>query len=399
MKGMTIAVLATLGMSTNSLAGEFVTYKDQAVIHGEYIVVFSADATKAATAESAISKFAAGGEAKINQRWQTALHGMAISNIDEATAREIASTSGVESVSQNAIIYPSAVTQTSAPSQLDRIDQYNLPTDGKYTYLYRGTGVNAYIIDGAIRTSHNDFRPPGNPSGPSRATNDVDIVGGGFAPERHGTLVASIVGGVISGVAKDVRIHGVKVANGLGIGSKAWLLGGIDWVARNGIRPAVVNISWNWGTDATMKAAVESLVSAGFFVSVSAGNSEGDACADSIAGANGVYTVAGMTDADESWSFQFNSGATKTGPCVSAYARVIATGAGHLSDTSYATDAGTSFAAPIASGIAAQVLQVFPGVLPSAVNSELNSQAIVNKVTGIPAIPAGTPNRILKVWP
>lgn len=398
MKGMTLAVLAALGMSTNSNAGEFVTYKDQPVIHGEYIIVFSSDAAKAATAEGAISKLTARGNAKINQRWQTALHGMAISNIDEATAREIAATSGVESVSQNAILYPSVV-QTNAPSQLDRIDQYNLPTDNKYTYTYQGTGVNAYIIDGAIRTSHNDFRPPGNPSGPSRATNDVDIVGGGFAPERHGTLVASVVGGIISGVAKDVRIHGVKVANGQGIGSRAWLLGGIDWVARNGTRPAVVNISWNWGPDATMKAAVESLVTAGFFVSVSAGNSDGDACTDSIAGANGVYTVAGMTDADENWNFQFSSGATKTGPCVSAYARVIATGASYLADNSYTTDAGTSFSAPIASGVAAQVLQIFPGVLPSVVNSELNSQAITNKVIGIPAVPAGTPNRILKVWP
>lgn len=401
MKKLTLAILTLLGTPAISFAGSFVTYEGQPVRQGEYVVVFKSDAGKARGAEDAILALSRSGSIKIDQRWQSALHGMAISNVDEATAREIAATEGVESVAENKILYPSG-TQLNAPGQLDRIDQYDLPTDGKFTYAQGGTGVNAYILDTPIRTTHNDFRPIGNPTGPTRASNDVDITGHGFTPGRHGTIVASIVGGVTSGVAKNVRIRGVAIAiqesDGNNSSSTAWLLGGLDWVKQNGVHPAVVNLSFNRGPSPSVRTAVESLVTSGFFVAVSAGNSAGDACEDAGAGANGVYTVAAMTDADQSWDYQGAPGATATGPCVSAYARLNVVGASPGSDNGYVLEAGTSFAAPIAAGIAAQVRQSFPYVSPATVKAEINGHAVLNRVTGIPAIPAGTPNRILKAF-
>lgn len=396
MQKLTLAILTAFGMPAMALAGSFVTYEGQPVREGEYVVVFNSDAGKARTAEDAILALARKSSVKVDQRWQSALHGMAISNVDEATAKEIAATEGVESVSQNRIIHPSA-TQMNAPWQLDRIDQFDLPTDGKFTYGYYGNGVNAYIIDSAIRTTHNDFRPVGNPTGPSRATMDADITGVGFSPRSHGTQVASIVGGLISGVAKNVRIRGVNITNTNETTTTAWMIGGINWVKQNGIRPAVVNISYNSPPDSSIRTAVESLVNAGFFVSASAGNTPGDACGDAIAGANGVYTVAGMTNTDENYVDPFDlSRGTATGPCVSAYARYSVAAAAFNSDSFFTTDGGTSFSAPIAAGIAAQILQSFPGVSPATVKAEINGQAVLNRVTGIPAIPAGTPNRILK---
>lgn len=394
MKKLIVVVCAALAIPTISFAGNFVTYEGHPVVEGEYIVVFESNSQKAGAAQEAILSLVDKQAIKIDQKWGSALHGMAISNVDEATAKEIAATEGVKSVEQNAIVYPST-TQLNAPSHLDRIDQASLPTDGKYSYLYSGTGVHAYVLDGRIRTTHNEFRPLGNPTGPSRATNDIDLAGVGSQLSMHGTLVASVLGGVTSGVAKNVRIHGVIVAKSES-STTALIIGGVEWVKNNGVRPAVVNISWN-PDSAQLKNAIESLVDAGFFVAVSAGNDLGDACANAVSGANGVYTVAGITDSDVNWDE--GTKGTRTGPCVSAYARVYASGAGVSSDSGIGGDKGTSFASPIAAGIAAQILQLAPGLLPQGVKDEINSKAAVGKVIGIPVVPAGTPNRILQVWP
>jgi subtilisin family serine protease len=83
-----------------------------------------------------------------------------------------------------------STTQTNPPLGLDRIDQVALPLSGTYSSTATGAGVNAYIIDTGIRTTHSEFG--------GRATGDFTAIADGNGTNDchgHGTHVAGTVGG------------------------------------------------------------------------------------------------------------------------------------------------------------------------------------------------------------
>jgi subtilisin family serine protease len=291
-------------------------------------------------------------------------------------------------VEQNHVLHAFG-TQSNPPSWgLDRIDQRNLPLDNSYTYPVTGTGVRAYIIDTGIRFSHGQFG--------GRASSGYDAIDGGSADDcnGHGTHVAGTVGGTGYGVAKEVRLVGVRVLNCSGSGTTAQVVAGIDWVTANAVKPAVANMSLGGGADSTLDAAVSRSIASGITYGIAAGNGNifgirQNACNTSPARVPEAITVGATQNNDAAASF------SNYGTCVDLLAPGVSiTSSWYTSDTASNTISGTSMATPHVAGAAAQLLQQNPGWTPQQVRDAMVANATTNKITN-PG--TGTPNRLLFV--
>ncbi len=167
--------------------------------------------------------------------------------IPEARLAELANDPRVAFVEEAAVVSVAA-TQSPVTWGLDRIDQRALPLSGSYSYPSGAGNVHAYIIDTGILPSHPDFG--------GRASVAFDASGGdGIDCHSHGTHVAGTVGSATWGVAKGVRLHGVKVFLGCtGDGTNAEVIAGVDWVTGNHVKPAVANMSLAGDVDPALAA-------------------------------------------------------------------------------------------------------------------------------------------------
>jgi subtilisin family serine protease len=298
------------------------------------------------------------------------------------------------------------VSQTHATWGIDRIDQRALPMDSTYSYDFTGAGVTAYIIDTGIRYSHREFEGRATRGWDAYAADPTDpLLGydGSGDCDGHGTHVAGTVGGKTFGVAKKVKLVGVRVLNCAGYGSDADVIAGMDWVAKTATLPATANMSLGdvvpsktMGTSGPVDDAVKALVASGVTLAVAAGNGWGngtvgaDACMFPISNVPEAITVAasGTTDARTTW--------TNYGACVD----VFAPGSSILSstfdnDSSSGTKSGTSMATPHVVGVASLILQQAPGATPQQVRDIIVNQATQNIVTPTTINNGATPNNHL----
>jgi len=287
---------------------------------------------------------------------------------------------------------PAEVVQRSPRWALDRIDQRQLPFDKLYRSRGQGEGVTVYVVDGLFDATNPEFE--------GRASVGLDLGRPCVLEDgiNHGMFVAGLVGGRRTGVAKKAKI--VVVGSSYGCeGSESAsqqqmikrVVRAVDWVAENARGPAVVNLSLNTdGDQPELAAAVDRLVDAGLTVVASAGNGGVNACGHAPAGLPSVITVTGSTKPDRDAGLNY-------GRCVDLYAPasgVTSVVSPELSPNRLARSdqAATSWAAPLASGVAALYLSTHPKASPQQVRRWMIDNATTGVIGGDRH---GTPNRLL----
>ena len=350
---------------------------------GRYIVVLERSSAQS-PGEAARSARAQGAE--VSHVYRHALRGYAATLPDALLEKLRRSAQVKEVVPDGKVRFFD--TQSNPPSYgIDRIDQRNRPLSNSYTYNATAAGVDAYIIDTGINRAHQDFG--------GRAVTGIDYYNGGEVEDcqGHGTHVAGTVGGTTYGVAKGVRLIGVRIGDCSTSINTSTAISGIDWVTGNHTtRPAVANMSFGGGTNSAMDTAVRNMIADGVVAAIAAGNGNilgqpVDACGTSPGRVAEAITVASTTNTDARSSF------SNYGTCVDIFApgsSIVSASA--TNNTGSATLSGTSMAAPHVAGAAAMYLQQFPNARPADVAAAL----VANATSGVVGNPgSGSPNKLL----
>lgn len=340
-------------------------------VPGQYIVVFNQDVDNPGELASSIAQSHSG---VVGYVYASALKGFSV-RTSEQMAVAIASNPNVAYVEQDSVVHLVA-TQSNATWGLDRSDQRDLPLDGSYTYNTTASGVNAYIIDTGIRTTHNDFG--------GRAVHGYDAVDNDSDASDcngHGTHVAGTVAGSTWGIAKGAKLIAVRVLDCQGSGTISGVIAGVDWVTANHVKPAVANMSLGGGASDSLDDAVRNSIAAGVTYSIAAGNGDflgrqQDACNYSPARVLEAITISATNDTDTKASW------ANYGDCVDFFAPGVSiTSAWIDSDSDTNTISGTSMAAPHVAGAAALYLDANPGADPQTVRDALFNATTKNIVS------------------
>ncbi|KAL5479482.1 hypothetical protein EMCRGX_G023009 [Ephydatia muelleri] len=276
--------------------------------------------------------------------------------------------------------------QTVATWGIVRTTYRNLPTIAEYSYeTDGGNGVNVYIIDTGIETTHPDFE--------GRAKWGVDFVDDPSPMtdlHGHGTHVAGTVMSNTYGVAKKATAIAVRVLNENGSGTKSGVISGINWVAAQHTpgKKSVANMSLGGSSSAVEDAAVDAAVELGVNFVVSAGNSNTDACSQSPASASQCVTVMASDSSDKFAIF------SNYGTCTDIIAPGVKITSTWL-EGGINTISGTSMASPHVAGVVAKYLSSQSTVpSPANVKAWLINNASTNKISNVPTT-LPTPNKLL----
>jgi len=378
-------------------------------VTGQYIVVLDEESRKHVpeVAEALAEEHGV----RVRSTWNRALIGFS-AEMNEAQAEAMSRNPHVEFIEEDSNMYLSTTQTTDATRwNLDRIDQSGYPLSGTFSYGQPGISVRAYVMDTGVMATHDEFRLGLGAvgTGSSRVEAGVSFVGDGYAANApctapadqslnagHGTAVASILGGRLMGVAKNVRIIPVRTLSCRGGGAVSASIDGLNWIMDHydthayagvvnisnyqAIAPAGVTCPQNWFAPITaadqtaLEQAINSVVSYGLPVVVSANNQNADARCTTPARVPAAITVGGtmmsatsptvdnrwLNIANPTWSRSNLDPGSNWGPAIDIFAPAHNIRGAHITSTTAERtvgQSGTSFAAPHVAGEVARYLQ------------------------------------------
>jgi len=357
------------------------------------------------------------------------IHGLAL-QLTAAQARSLAANPDVHAVSLNTTVTPQSLPYGHLPlqmaglgvsgAQLQTTYDQTLGVLPLWKFGVTGTGVGVAVVDTGVDGSLPDFASKDHSSSRvvasavanADATTATDSYG-------HGTDVAGIIAGngdnrgsgdplhgQYIGVAPNANLISVKVSDETGKATVLDVIYGLQFAVahQSQFNIRVINLSLDSTTPQSYKtdpldAAVESAWMHGIVVVAAAGNrgTASDAVQYSPANDPYVITVGGVDengsanpsgDTIASWSSQ---GTTQDGvqkPDVYApgahIVSVLAPNSNFASSCptcivgngQYIQTSGTSMAAPMISGLVADLLQIHPNWTPDQVKGDLTSSAV-----------------------
>ena len=227
------------------------------------------------------------------------------------------------------------------------------------------------VVDTGVNGLHEDLK--GRTVGGYNAIANTAIAAGAASDDNgHGSMVAGIAAANtnntvgIAGVAWTGRVMPVKVLDKNGLGYDSDIAEGVIWAADHGAK--IINLSLGGPSDgAVLHDAIAYATGRGALVVTAAGNDGDDRpqypAAYPEALAVGATDTAGNLTDFSSWGDWIDVAAPGFG--------IVSTG---LSQDYYLDD-GTSFSAPIVSGVAALVRTLYPTMTPAQVISRLKTTA------------------------
>jgi subtilisin family serine protease len=361
---------------------------DQDESEGSYIVVMRSSGDLAGE-EASVSRL--GG--RTEKRFSNAINALSV-KVKHSDVSRLRNDPNVLSIELDQPMY-ALDTQSPTPSWgLDRIDQTALPLNSTFTATAKGVGVDAYIVDTGIYSTHSEFIG-------RLASGFTAIVDGNGTNDcnGHGTHVAGTTAGTTYGIAKSATLIPVRVLSCTGSGSTSGVIAGLDWIVANHVagKPAVANLSLGGGASTALDTAVQNVINDGVVMAVAAGNDGLNACNYSPARAVNAVTVGATGAFYTGETTDTRSGYSNFGTCLDIFApgsNIVSSWMGGTTTTN--TISGTSMATPHVAGVAAVLFGRYPTSTPAQIAAMLRNSATPNVVL---SAGTGSPNYLLYLDP